>query len=53
MFDAGDILAQSKHVPITPQTRFKDLSVELAELGGELLSDILVEGDSSLDLFRK
>ena len=34
VFDAGDILTQSEHVPITRETRFRELSVTLAEHGG-------------------
>ena len=53
VFDAGDILAQSKQVAISKETRFSGLSVELAELGGELLGDILIDGKKSLDRFRE
>lgn len=40
-------------MPITRQTRFCDLSVRLAELGGELLGDILIDGADSLNAFRR
>ena len=53
VFDAGDILAQSQNIPITEETRFRDLSVRLAELGGDLLADILANGDTSLNHFRE
>lgn len=52
VFDAGNIMAQSSQVPITRDTSFKNLSVQLSELGGELLADILKTGDDSLQNFR-
>ena len=48
VFDAGDILTQSKAVQIHRDTRFSELSVELARYGGDLLTEILIDGDKSL-----
>lgn len=50
-FDAGKILAQTR-VPLTPETRFDQLSPQLSALGGQLLANICKD-DQKLTEYKK
>jgi len=53
VFDAGDILYQGR-VKVDPEnTKYKDLSEELAVLGGKGLYEILHDGAESLAGYRR
>ncbi|BFZ56636.1 Methionyl-tRNA formyltransferase [Savitreella phatthalungensis] len=44
VFDAGQVLARSAPVEITPTTSLSQLSVQTARIGAQLLRDVLLQG---------
>ena len=51
-FDAGDILVRESGTMITDDTRFGDLSLQLANQGGNALYQVLDKGIDSLKSFQ-